>query len=119
MVKGTELCTHPLLEATELARGKRVGLTNDRDDVDTGRKPTHQLDVNLPQTKHMSDIVNEERRRKDVRVTSGGDEIKEGVYPVVPETGVAFDTGLLSENVIVLAFKVANDLLEANGGTKV
>ena len=52
-------------------------------------------------------------------MTSGGDEVEEGVHPVVPETGVAFDTGLLSENVIVLAFKVANDLLEANGGTKV
>ena len=45
-------------------------------------------------------------------MTSGGDEVEEGVDPVVPETGVTFDTGLLSENVIVLAFEIANNFLE-------
>ncbi len=55
----------------------------------------------------------EERGQQYVRMTSGGDEVEEGVYPVVPETGVTFDTGLFSENIIILAFKVANDLLEA------
>ena len=44
----TEECTNPFLERTELARGKRVRLANDRDNVDTWREPTHQLDVNLP-----------------------------------------------------------------------
>lgn len=49
-------------------------------------------------------------------MTSGGDEVEEGVHPVVPETGVTFDTGLLSENVIVLALQVADNLLEAVAG---
>jgi hypothetical protein len=32
---------------------------------------------------------------------------------VVAESGVTLDTGLLSENIIVLAFEVANDLTKA------
>ena len=35
------------------------------------------------------------------------------MHPVVSEARVTFDAGLLSENVIILAFEVANDLLEA------
>ena len=40
--------TYTLLESTELARRKGVGLTNDRDNVHAGREATHQLDINLP-----------------------------------------------------------------------
>lgn len=32
--------------------------------------------------------------------------------PIVPEAGIALDTRLLGENVVVLAFKVTNDFLE-------
>lgn len=47
-----------------------------------------------------------------LRVSSGGDKVEEGVNTVVTEAGVTLDTRLLCEDVIVLAFKVANDLLE-------
>lgn len=43
---------YPLLEATELAWGQRVGLADDGDDIDTGRKTAHQLDVHFPQAIH-------------------------------------------------------------------
>ena len=46
-------------------------------------------------------------------MTSGRDEVEEGMHPVVPETRVTLDTRLFREDVVVLAFKVPNDLLEA------
>ena len=45
-------------------------------------------------------------------MTSGRDEVEEGMHPVVPETRVTLDTRLFREDVVVLAFKVANNLLE-------
>ena len=45
-------------------------------------------------------------------MTSGRDEVEEGMHPVVPETRVTLDTRLFRENIVVLAFKVANNLLE-------
>lgn len=47
-------------------------------------------------------------------MTSGSDKVEEGVDTVVPEARVTLDTGLLGEDIIVLAFKVADDLLEAD-----
>ena len=85
-----------LLEATELTGGKRVGLADDRDDINAGGKAAHKLDVHLPQ-----------------RVAGGRDEVQERVHPVVAETRVTLDTGLLGENIVVLALEVTNDLLEA------
>jgi hypothetical protein len=46
-------------------------------------------------------------------MSSGRDEVQQGVYSVIPETGVTLDARLLGQNVIVLTFKVANDFLEA------
>ena len=51
-------------------------------------------------------------------MTSGGDEVEEGVHPVVAEARVTLDTRLLGKDVIVLALEVANDLLEAKRGGK-
>lgn len=45
-----------------------------------------------------------------------GDEVEQSMNTVVAEAGVTLDTGLLSENVIELAFQVPNDLLEAGKG---
>ena len=45
-------------------------------------------------------------------MSSWGDEVEQGVYAVVTEPGVTLDAGLLREDVVVLAFKVANNLLE-------
>ena len=45
-------------------------------------------------------------------MTSGRDEVEEGMHPVVPETRVTLDTRLLREDVVVLAFEVAHDFLE-------
>ena len=49
----------------------------------------------------------------NIRVTGRGDEVEQSVNSVVPEARVTLDTGLLRENVIVLALQVANNLLEA------
>ena len=45
-------------------------------------------------------------------MSSGRDEVEQGMDTVVAETRVTLDTRLLSENVIVLAFEIANNFLE-------
>lgn len=47
-------------------------------------------------------------------MAGGSDEVEESMDTVVTETRVTFDTRLLGQNIIVLALKVANDLLEAD-----
>jgi len=49
----------------------------------------------------------------NVRVTSGGDEVQQAVNTVIPKPGVTLDTRLFGQNVIILAFKVTHDFLEA------
>jgi len=46
-------------------------------------------------------------------VASWRDEIKQSVNTVVAESGVTFDAGLFSQNIVVLPFEVANNLTEA------
>lgn len=46
-------------------------------------------------------------------MASRRDEIKKGVDSIVAETGITLYTGLFSENVVVLTFKVSHDFLEA------
>lgn len=41
------------------------------------------------------------------------DEIKQGVHPVVLETGVTLDSRLLGEDIVVLTLNVAHDFLES------
>jgi hypothetical protein len=41
------------------------------------------------------------------------DKVKEGMDSVIPEARVTLDTGLFSENIVVLPLKVANNFLEA------
>ena len=45
-------------------------------------------------------------------MTGGRDEVEQGMDTVITEARVTLDTGLLGENVIVLALKVASDLAE-------
>ena len=45
-------------------------------------------------------------------MAGGGDEVEKGVDTIVAEAGVTLDTRLFRENIVVLAFKVANNLLE-------
>ena len=45
-------------------------------------------------------------------MTGRCDEVEQGMDTVVAETRVTLDTRLLSENVIVLAFEIANNFLE-------
>lgn len=42
--------TDPLLEAAQFTGCQRIGLSNDRNDVDAGRKAPHELNVHFPQT---------------------------------------------------------------------
>lgn len=46
-------------------------------------------------------------------MTSGCDKVEQDVNTVVAESGVTLDTGLLSQNVVVLALEVANDFAKA------
>lgn len=46
-------------------------------------------------------------------MSSWRDEIEQSVHTVITEAGVTLDTRLFSKNVIVLAFKISNDLLES------
>jgi hypothetical protein len=46
-------------------------------------------------------------------MASWGDEIKQCVNTVIAESGVTFDAGLFSQDVVVLSFKVADNLTEA------
>lgn len=46
-------------------------------------------------------------------MASRRDKIEQGVNPVVPEARVALDARLFCQDIIVLTFKVPNNLLEA------
>jgi hypothetical protein len=46
-------------------------------------------------------------------MASWSDEIKQSMNTVVAESGVTFDAGLFSQNVVVLSFEVADNLTEA------
>jgi hypothetical protein len=45
-------------------------------------------------------------------MSSRSDEVEEGVNTIVTEPWVTLDTGLHSENIIVLTLEVARDLAE-------
>lgn len=64
-----------LLGFGQFGRGERVGLADDGDDVDTGRKALHQFDVQLTQS-----------------MAGGCDEVEQDVNAVVPEAGVTLDS---------------------------
>jgi len=44
------------------------------------------------------------------------DEVEKNVHSVVSESWITLDSGLLCENVVVLAFKVSNNFAEAGNG---
>jgi hypothetical protein len=46
-------------------------------------------------------------------MTSRGDEVQQSVNSVIPETRVTLDARLLSKDVVILAFEVTNNFLEA------
>lgn len=85
-----------LLRLGKLGGGQRVGAANDGNNVDTGGKALHELNVELAEA-----------------VASGGDKVEESVNTIVSEARVTLDAGLLSQNIIVLSLQVANDLGEA------
>lgn len=85
-----------LLELLSFGESHRVGLANDGNDVDTWRKTSHELDIDLAQG-----------------VTGRCDEVEKGVDTVVAETRVTLDSRLLGQDVIVLSFQEANDLRES------
>jgi hypothetical protein len=46
-------------------------------------------------------------------MSGGSDEVEECMDTIVAETRITLDTGLLCKNIVILAFKVANDLTKA------
>lgn len=64
--------TYTLLEAPEFRRSQGVCLSNDRDDVNTGREATHELDVHFSQAiaKEVSRIL--QYKFKHTNVQWGG-----------------------------------------------
>jgi hypothetical protein len=47
-------------------------------------------------------------------MTSWGNEVEKRMDTIVPEAGITLNARFLCENIIILAFKVANNLLEPN-----
>lgn len=45
-------------------------------------------------------------------MASGRDEVQQRMNTVIPEAGVALDTALLRQNIVVLTLEVPDDLLE-------
>lgn len=52
-------------------------------------------------------------RTTNIRMAGGRDEVEQGMHSVIPETRVTPDPGLFSEDIVILAFKVSDNLLEA------
>lgn len=50
------------------------------------------------------------------RMTSGCNEIKQSMHTVVTESWVTLDSVFFGENIIVLAFQITNNFLEADIG---
>jgi hypothetical protein len=46
-------------------------------------------------------------------MASWSDEIKQSMDTVIAESGVTFDTGFFSQDVVVLPFEIADNLTEA------
>lgn len=46
-------------------------------------------------------------------MSSGRDKIEKGVNTIVAEAGITLDTGLLCKNIIILSFKIADNLAKA------
>ncbi len=84
---------HELLRLGKLSRCERVSLANNGDDVDSGRKTLHELDVKFTET-----------------VASWCNEVEKGMYAIVAEARIALDPGFFGKNGIVLSFEIAHDL---------
>lgn len=50
-------------------------------------------------------------------MTSGRDEVQDGVYPIIFEPGITFNARLLSQDIVILTFEVSEDLLKAKKGS--
>lgn len=53
------------------------------------------------------------KRKNNIRVTRRRNEVKKSVNTVVPEARVTLDSRLLCKDIIILTFKISNDLLES------
>jgi hypothetical protein len=84
-----------LLGLCQLSRCQRVGLANDRNDVDAWLEPLHEFDIEFSEA-----------------MAGWCDKVEERVDTVVAESGITLDTRLLRENVVVLSLEVANDFAE-------
>jgi hypothetical protein len=46
-------------------------------------------------------------------MAGGSNEVEQRMNTIIAEAGVTLDTGLLCENIVILSFKIANNLTEA------
>lgn len=111
-ISTTNSSTHPLLERSELCGRQSVRLADHWDDVDSGRKSSHQLNVHLPESTAQSARI-QIAHCLHLRVTGRRDEVEQRVNSVIPEPRISLDSRLFSENVVVLSFEIARDFLEA------
>ena len=58
------------------------------------------------------DVKQNEANIQHVRVSGGRNEVQKGMDPVIPETRITDDAGLLCEDIIILTLEVTNDFLE-------
>jgi hypothetical protein len=95
--------TYPFLEISQLGWGKGIGLSNDWDNVHSGRQSSHELDIHLSQTEIS---FGHELDPSSLRVPSRLDKVEQSVNSIIPESGVSLDPRLFSQDIIILSFKV-------------
>lgn len=52
-------------------------------------------------------------QKQSLPMAVGSNEVEQRMNTIIAEAGVTLDTGLLCENIVVLSFKIANNLTEA------
>lgn len=85
------------LGLSQFGGSKGIGLSDDGDDVNTGREALHQLDIEFTET-----------------MAGWCDEVQEDVHTVVPEAGVTLNPRFFGQDVVVLALEVSDNLTKAN-----
>jgi hypothetical protein len=54
-----------------------------------------------------------QRKMESIRVSGWGNKVEKGVHSIVPEARITLDARFFGQNVVILTFKVSDDLLEA------
>ena len=83
-----------LLGFSELGGGERIGLADDGDDIDTGRKAFHEFDVEFAEAEGIQLVLRclFRGRMRYLPMTSGSDEVEQSVHTIISEPWITLDT---------------------------